>query len=578
MNYIKIFILMLFFGISMAGCESFLDPNPDNQNPYSRLLWDPAFAEGLLTNGYTRLPGSGSLPYTFDDVATDNAVSNDVQNPYRRMATGELSALYNPLDDWATCYAAIYNINYFMTMIDKVDWSWQNDRRDALFARRMRGDAFALRAVFYQRLLSHYGGRDAGGTLLGVPLILTDLNVDDNWQVPRSTFQQTLDQINADYDSALNYLPYVYKDNPADLEWTRVFGARNNGRIQGKIIKALRCQLALTIASPIFNGGEYDETKCATAATMVSDLIDSIGGISALPSDGVEFYNTDGDATNADLFWRRDYFTSYSQEQQNFPPSSYGYGRTNPSQNLVDAFPALNGYPITDLANSGYNPLNPYSNRDPRLKKYIITHGSSYKGVTMNMSPQNTTNNDGLNKLPEYSTRTGYYLAKLMRSDASANPTSTTVRRHFYTFIRYTELYLLFAEAANEAWGPDGDGGTGYTARAVIAQIRKRAGITQPDNYLAGITTKEAMRDLIRNERRLELCFEGHRFWDMRRWMLDLNETVKGVNVVLDGSGAAIAFEKIDVEARNYPEDVYYMPIPQTEILKYTALKQNAGW
>jgi len=113
MNSIKLFILILLLGISMAGCESFVDPNPDNQNPYSRILWDPAFAEGLMTNGYIRMPST----YSFNEVATDDAVSNNNANTYRRMATGELSALFNPLDSWANSYAAIYNLNYFFTRL-----------------------------------------------------------------------------------------------------------------------------------------------------------------------------------------------------------------------------------------------------------------------------------------------------------------------------------------------------------------------------------------------------------------------------------------------------------------------------
>jgi starch-binding outer membrane protein, SusD/RagB family len=109
----------------------------------------------------------------------------------------------------------------------------------------------------------------------------------------------------------------------------------------------------------------------------------------------------------------------------------------------------------------------------------------------------------------------------------------------------------------------------------VIARIRLRAGITQPDNYLATITTKEQMRDLIRNERRLELCFEGFRFWDIRRWGLPLNETVKGITVNSTGT----TFTPMDVETRNYPPSYgTYMPLPFEETLKYGGLIQNEGW
>ncbi len=564
MNYIKIFLLMLFLGISMVGCDTFLEPSPDNQNPYSRILKDAAFAEGLLTNGYVRIPTA----YSLNDVATDDAVSNDNTNGYRRMATGELSSLYNPLDVWANAYAAIYNLNYFLTIVDKVEWSWQDQVRNNHFKTKFRGEALALRGYFYQLLLSNYGGVGADDNLLGVPLVTSPIGVDDDWRIPRSTVQATIDQINADYNAAKAILPYTW-ENTADLNYSRVYGAQNMFRIQGQIITALQSRLALLIASPAFNDGSYDATKAAAAATMVAPLLDSIGGVAGLPPDGVQFYNTDGDATgNADIFWRNNYFVSNSLEVNNFPPSSFGDGRVNPTQNLVDAFPDIDGYPIASSAL--YDPADPYTNRDPRLKTYILTHGTTFKGVVMDMSPNSSTN-DGLNKLPLYSTRTGYYLLKLLRSDASANPNSPSTRRHFYAHMRYTELFLNYAEAANEAWGPDNDNGLGMTARDVIAAIRQRAGITQPDAYLATITTQADMRALIRNERRLELCFEGFRFWDLRRWQAPLTEAAKGVSI------SGTTFTPFTVETRGYPSNAYSMPIPNQEIIK-AGLVQNKGW
>ena len=148
--------------------------------------------------------------------------------------------------------------------------------------------------------------------------------------------------------------------------------------------------------------------------------------------------------------------------------------------------------------------------------------------------------------------------------------------RHFLTYMRWSEIYLIYAEAANEAWGPDADPkGYGFTPRMIIKAIRERAGITPTtDLYLASLTTKEQMRGMIRNERRLELCFEGFRFWDLRRWNANLTQTAKGVSV----NSAGTVYTPIDVETRAYPAYGTYMPIPQTEILKYGGLLQNQGW
>jgi hypothetical protein len=146
----------------------------------------------------------------------------------------------------------------------------------------------------------------------------------------------------------------------------------------------------------------------------------------------------------------------------------------------------------------------------------------------------------------ENSTRTGYYLRKLLREDVNADPAKPSDQKHFETHIRYTELFLNYAEDAKEAWGPSGKATHNYSAKDVIGAIRKRTGIKQPDNYLNSISDKDNMRNLIHNERRIELCFEGFRFWDLRRWKKDLTESVKGVHI--QGS----TYSYFTVEERSY--------------------------
>jgi hypothetical protein len=227
-----------------------------------------------------------------------------------------------------------------------------------------------------------------------------------------------------------------------------------------------------------------------------------------------------------------------------------------------------NGYPISD-PNSKYNPASPYTGRDPRLGLYIVYNGSSMKSTVIN-----TGVGGGDNALDaiQTSTRTGYYLRKLLREEVNANPASPSNQQHFQTHIRYTELFLNYAEAANEAWGPDGKGAYASSAREVVAAIRKRAGITQPDAYLATISGKEQMRALIRNERRIELCFEGFRFWDLRRWKDDLTEPAKGVSI----NGTTYTY--FNVENRAYDNSyMHYGPIPDKEVVKFNFV-QNKGW
>ena len=246
----------------------------------------------------------------------------------------------------------------------------------------------------------------------------------------------------------------------------------------------------------------------------------------------------------------------------------------NPSQNLVDAFPMTNGYPISN-ANSNYNPSNPYAGRDPRLAAYIIYNGSK-AGVSNTIIYTGSTSrtDDGLN-VKETSTRTGFYMKKRLRMDVNRNPSAISGKIHYNPRIRYTEMFLDYAEAANEAWGPTGTNTHSYSAYDVIKAIRKRAGIglTNGDAYLESCKgSKDMMRTLIRNERRLELCFEGFRFWDLRRWKQDLNETVRGVDVNNNN------YNPLNVETRSYQSYMSYGPVPFSEILKYSKLTQNNGW
>lgn len=267
---------------------------------------------------------------------------------------------------------------------------------------------------------------------------------------------------------------------------------------------------------------------------------------------------------------------SNSLESDNYPPSIYGNGRTNPTQNLVDAFPMANGYPITD-PKSGYDSKNPYAGRDPRLEKYIIVDGAK-AGVeeatiwTGNYSGDKATD-DNLDRQQGKSTRTGYYMRKLLREDVNVNPTSKTEQKHYTARIRWTELFLAYAEAANEAGGPGTKIGNCKSVKEIIKDIRERAGICVgvTDPYLEECaSSKEKMRELIRNERRLELCFENQRFYDLRRWNADLNTTAKGIN--------AASMSIMDVDPRQFQSHMVYGPIPDSEIKKYSNLQQNDGW
>lgn len=561
------YLLLLFLVITIGACEEMLEPDPENIYTTERALKEPSFAQGLLDRAY--VAGVLANEYTLEDVATDNAVSNNKDNAYLRMATGEWSAIYNPINVWNASYNAIFHLNFFLSIVDDVEWSWKSENRNQMFAKRFKGEALGLRAYYYLRLLTYHGGIGENGDLLGVPLVTDVLSVKDDWAIPRSSYQACVEQIRSDLDEAFKLLPYKWQDITGDQDYNNVYGTQNQNRIQGQIVQALKARLALHAASPAFNDGNYNMALSQEAAAISGALLADIGGVAGLDPQGYLFYDNDNDISQPEILWRNNYANSNNRERQSFPPSLFGNGDINPTQDLVDAFSMTNGYPITSPS-SGYDPLKPYDKRDLRLKSYILYNGNKLGSAVINTDVNSPIN--GLNKSTT-STRTGYYMLKLLRTNVNLDPKVNSSARHFYTHIRFTELFLIYAEAANQAWGPDGDpNGYGFTARNVIAALRKRAGIVASDPYLASITSKEAFAGLIQNERRLELCFEGFRFWDLRRWKLDIDQTVKGVEI--NGTSYSI----IDVEDRNYEEYMYYGPIPNSEIVKYDKLIQNEGW
>ena len=578
----------------LVGCDDLFTPAIENNKQLSDGLNDPLYAEGVLANAYTRNPYNSQ---SFNDVATDDAVTNQTSNTYLKMATGSWTSNNNPMDQWGSCKAAIHYINLFLTQVDQV--SWVNDPVvNMMFCDRLKGEAYGLRAMFNFYMLQAHAGYTADGRLMGVPIVEEVEDETSDFNYPRNTFDECIQAIYDDVQRAEDLLPLDYENISSDAQvpeiyrseganfsqYNIVFGNNFRTRMSGRIALAFRAKAALLAASPAFADGS--KVTWAEAADYNGEILDLIGGISGLAANGNTWYknadeinNLTGGSNPPEMLWRNGKdATAYSLEQAQFPPSLYGSGQINPTQNLVDAFPMANGYPISSTE-AGYDAQNhPYANRDPRLNLYIVVNGTTMgtDGKTIDTSADNTANNDGLNRENGYSTRTGYYMRKHLREDVYLSSTTTTGQPHYSPRIRYTEIYLNYAEAANEAWGPTGTGKHGYSAYDVIKAIRQRAGIKDEngnDPYLESIKNDQVkMRDLIRNERRLELCFEGFRFWDLRRWNMSLNEPAKGVRI----SGGT--YQVFDVESRTYNDFMRFGPIPYSEVIKFDALEQNVGW
>lgn len=581
--------------VLLTACEDVMSPAIENIRGLDAMYQEPGYAQGILANAYILLPYSGA-PTT--DLATDDAVSNDIDNAYLRMASGSWSSVFDPTSQWQGRRNAIQYLNIFLDNADKVEWSIEEPIR-MMFNDRLKGEAYGLRALQMYHLLLAHGGWTADGQLLGVPIITEAETPTSDFNQPRSTFQQCVDQILADANQALELLPLDYKKfSPAELparyqgfegititDYERVNGEHMLGRMSGRIVEAIRAQAALLAASPAYSEGT--NITWEDAANYAAIVLDRIGGPAGLSANGGTWYTANSGieqlaagATPSEIIWRSDIGQSLDLERDNFPPSLFGNGRVNPTQNLVDAFPMANGYPINNPL-SEYDPENPYSNRDPRLARYIVVN-ESQQGPNNDIIITGTygTNNDAINRERGFSTRTGYYMRKLLRADVNPNPNFNTTQKHYNARIRYTEIFLAYAEAANEAWGPTGTGTHSYSAYDVIRAIRQRAGITDGDAYLESIKNdKDQMRELIRNERRLELCFENHRFRDLRRWKVDiskLNESARGLQIAKSGND--LIYTPLVVESRSYQGHMYHGPIPYSEMNKWSQLQQNAGW
>lgn len=569
------------------------------------MYQESAYAHGILMYAYDRLP---YMTTTQTDIATDDATTNNLSNAYYNMATyGSWKADNNPMSVWDNCKDGIQYANKFLTIVDKVKWAPSAASKQQMFIDRLKGEAFGLRALFYYYLLTAHSGYADDGVLYGVPLLTTPEDGSSDFNQPRATFADCVKQIFADCDSAMTLLPFDYidianiEDIPAKYvaigantsNYNLVFGKKANNLMSGKCAEAIKAQVALLAASPAYR--DQSGVTSADAAILAANVLKRIGGMEGFDPTGNIWYKNKtklepSASEMPEMLWREDHSKDAAQERDNFPPSLFGNGLVNPSQNFVDAFPMRSGLPIT-APNSGYDPQNPYANRDPRLADDVL-----YNGVTLRRSEIITGNYpnakgesyDNLNK--DNATRTGYYLLKFLRDDVNPQGSSLIEQYHIYPRIRYTEIFLAYAEAANDAWGPKADPtGVGFTAYDVIKAIRERAGLAtneigQPlaegDVYLEECASDQnKMRDLIRNERRIELCFENKRFWDLRRWMLPLNEAIKGVEINLDEATGELTYKYFEVEKREYDNSYQmYGPIPKNEVLKWSNLKQNKGW
>jgi len=456
---------------------------------------------------------------------------------------------------------------------------------------KLRAEVRFLRAFFYMELVKRYGG---------VSLVTKVLTQEEAFGLTRDSFDACIEFIVSECDSVYPHLTnhYFNYGRSGTSPVGRGDGGSDNsrlGRIEKPAAKALKLRALLYAASPLHNPSN-DLARWARAAEAGQEIFDDpqCAHIRFLNGSYRDLFHSQ--FTNLTLTPRRDAMSGIimtrpfqrngdSFERANYPVGMIngGGGVTSPSQNLVDAYEMrATGLPITD-PQSGYNSDHPFEGRDPRLLLTVVVNGSQM-GLNTDNSPRVVQSfqggSDGIGARFG-ATTTGYYLRKMVIENFNLAVGGS--RSKSWVFMRYAEVLLNFAEAMNEAFGPDAKpaivgGSFSKSAREAVNEVRGRSSVNMPSIPLG--LSQEQMRERIRNERRVELAFEEHRFFDVRRWKIaenTENQDIMGVRVIEQNGN--LHYERFVVEERTFNPEMYLYPIPYQEISKSNGqITQNPGW
>ncbi|MDE1192333.1 MAG: RagB/SusD family nutrient uptake outer membrane protein [Arachidicoccus sp.] len=439
--------------------------------------------------------------------------------------------------DWSTYYTAIRACNNFFTYYHLVPANpSQPGERE-----RLKGEAFGLRAFYYFSLYRAWGALP----LITVPVDPSDVS---STYYPRTSIDSIVNFIVSDLDSAIYYLPAAYTDQSLD------------GRVDKTMALALKSRTLLYYASPLSNPSNNIARWQAAAAASLQALDTALANGYTLAANYNDIFSQ---YLNQEVIFGT-VMSNHGIDQVTQSTGEGGWGDCGPLQDFVDSYEMqATGLPITN-PNSGFNPNHPYTGRDPRFYSTVIYPGEVWKSQKIDIygKDQNVSN-----------AFSGYWWRKYV------SPTGNLINgtgfvTNTWVLFRTGELYLNYAEAQNEAVGPDA------TVYSAVNAIRTRAGMP---NLPAGYSQSQ-MRSAIQLERKIELAFEGNRFWDVRRWEIANVTNVGPVHrVAYTVSGIDTTFTYPVLQTRSFtaPRD-YLLPIPQDEMNKNRGVNpsftQNPGW
>lgn len=544
----KRFLNFLFCSLFIFNSCNVLDKDIDTNLDKDDVFSDERFAQGFLNSSYKELiNGFNRLDGAMFACASDEAICSNSGSVVHGFNNGAINPFYNPEDViWKNMYSGIRKTNVFLkeleTTIKDAGLIDINEQSKNTY-KRMKGEALFLRALYHFELAKRFSD------IQYVDEVLTE---EDMNKIEQLSFSEVIYRIVDDCNNAMLFLDDFNTD------------ASNYGRATRLSAMALKSRALLYLASKL-NNPNNDKQLWKDAADAAKEIMDiqksnpsKLGLLSAYHAIFTTPYNIEIlFATSAD--------NTNEIELYNNPISYGGKGYTNPTQDLVDAYETTKGYPISD-PRSGYDPKNPYKSRDPRLEYTIAYNGLKFAGTPIETF---VGGKDGLNKTPT-ATKTGYYMRKFI--DQNLDLSKNQMRRRPWILFRYAEILLNYAEAMNEFLDtPD------QSVYDAINMVRKRAKIPQLNIKMN--LSKEEMRERIRNERRVELAFEEHRFWDVRRW--DEGEKyfynpIHGMKITINGEETN--YETFIVEDRVFDKKMNYYPIPQVELQRNFKLKQNSLW
>lgn len=517
--------------------------------------------EQMLSNVYSYMPKDlGAVAGAMRDCACDDAEYGDNGAQVQWFNNGSWSAV-NTVDDAWGLYYGIRAANGFIEEVSKVDFSrYEHDPQYDNWMRKLAYfpyEARVLRAHYFFELARRYGD-------IAMPLEVLDK--DGANAIGKTSFEEVIEFIVSECDECAPQLPDSYIDEP---------GAQV-GRVTRGFAMAVKSKALLYAASPLHND-TADPDKWKRSARAALDIIQS--GLYSLDPDGcvndisspeVVMMVIGGDSRDFEL---KNFPVRFTEGQRN------GATATFPSQNLVDAFETINGFPVS-LENSGwtsddpeFDSQRPYDNRDPRFYRTVLANGMSFKGSEIEVFEGGAD----FAEVTAGGSPTGYFLMKYIQETTSFSPDRTVTNKHHWVVYRYAETLLAYAESMLGAFGsPDyTDSEYQYSALWALNQVRENAGMP-----LVQSSDNESFVDKLRNEWRVEFAFEDHRFWDVRRWKIgdETQRELIGVSIRKDADGRLDYYRQVR-ENRKWTDRMYFYPIPQSELFKNRNLyPQNTGW